>query len=83
MLLIPSINCEVSLILTWSVNYVLTNKACREAVADHNPVLGFNIPINAAFKVKDTKLYVPAVTLSTQDDNKLLEQLIKRILKKN
>ena len=76
MLLIPSINCEVSLILTWSVNYVLTNKACREAVADHNP-------INAAFKVKDTKLYVPAVTLSTQDDNKLLEQLIKRILKKN
>ena len=83
MLDVPSINCEVSLILTWSVNCVLTSKVYREVVANHNPVLGINFPINAAFKLKDTKLYVPVVTLSTQDDNKLLEQLIKRILKNN
>ena len=29
----------------------------------------------ATFKITDTKLYVPTVTLSTEDDNKLLEQL--------
>ena len=29
----------------------------------------------ATFKITDTKLYVPIVTLSTEDDNKLLEQL--------
>ena len=34
-----------------------------------------NNPTNATFKTTDTKLYVPVVTLSTEDDNKLLEQL--------
>ena len=29
----------------------------------------------ATFKITDTKLYVPIVTLSTEDNNKLLEQL--------
>ena len=29
----------------------------------------------ATFKIRDTKSYVPVVTLSTQDDNKLLQQL--------
>ena len=32
-------------------------------------------PTNATFKITDTKLYVPVVTLSTEDDNKFLEQL--------
>ena len=30
---------------------------------------------NATFEIKDTKLYAPVVTLSIQDNNKLLEQL--------
>ena len=34
-----------------------------------------NNPTNATFKTTDAKLYVPVVTLSTEDDNKLLEQL--------
>ena len=34
-----------------------------------------NTPTNATFKITDTKLYVPVVTLSTKDDNKFLEQL--------
>ena len=33
-----------------------------------------NNPTNATFKTTDAKLYVPVVTLSTEDDNKLLEQ---------
>ena len=28
-----------------------------------------------AFKITDTKLYVPVVTLSTKDDNNFLEKL--------
>ena len=40
----------------------------------------------ATFKTTDTKLYVPVVTLSTEDDNNFLEQLIsgfKRTIKWN
>ena len=39
---------------------------------------------NATFQIKHTKLYVPVVTLSTEDDNKFLEQLktgFKRAIK--
>ena len=32
-------------------------------------------PLGATFKVKDTKLYVPLVTLSKENDIKLFEQL--------
>ena len=41
---------------------------------------------NATFKISDTKLYVPVVTLSTENDNKILEQLkrgFKRTIKWN
>ena len=34
-----------------------------------------NAPTNATLKITDSKLYVPVVTLSTEDDNKLLKQL--------
>ena len=43
-------------------------------------------PESATFKIKDCKLYVPAVTLSAKNDNKLLEQLkrgFKRTIKWN
>ena len=38
-------------------------------------------PTNATFQITDTKLYVPAVTLSTEYDKRSLEQLrtIKKI----
>ena len=69
------INCEVSLILIWSENCVLTSKAYREVVAGDNSVLGINAPTNVTFKRTDTKLYVPVVTLSTGNNNKLLNQI--------
>ena len=75
---IPVINCEINLILTWSENYVLRSKATRAAVPAQggNPaVTGNDNPINVTFKITDTKLYVPVVTLSTENDKKLLEQL--------
>ena len=82
---IPLINCEINLILTRSENCVITSKATRDANPDADPaVVTVNNPTNATLKITDTKLYVPAVTLSTEDDNKLLEQLktgFKRTIK--
>ena len=57
----PLINCEAELILNWSANCVIiyTN------VANQVPT----------FTITETNLYVPVVTLSTQDNAKLLPQL--------
>ena len=84
---IPLINCEINLILAWPENCVITSKATRDSDPDSDPaVAAVNNPANATFKITDTKLYVPVVTLSTEDDNKLLEQLktgFKRTIKWN
>ena len=73
---IPLTNCEVELILTWFNNCVLIDKSTREADYAANPnVYETDNPQNATFKITDTKLYVPVVTLSKEDDIKLLEQL--------
>ena len=62
--------------LTWSKNCVRTDKNTQDADLNANPPLPeITVHAGATFKVTDTKLYVPVVTLSTQDDNKLLEQL--------
>ena len=55
------INCDVNFILTWSANCVIvsTNVANQ----------------GATFTITETKLYVSVVTLSTQDNAKLLTQL--------
>ena len=85
----PLINCEVSLTLTWFENCVLTDITTQNAVAaqGNNPARpAINGPKNATFKITDTKCYVPIVTLSTQNDNKLLEQLrtgFKKTIKLN
>ena len=81
----PLINCEINLILTWSENFVLTSIPTRDANPDANPAIAaVNNPTNAIFKITDTKLYVPVITLSTKDDNNFLEQLksgFKRTIK--
>ena len=79
----PLINCEVSLTLTWSESCVLTSKATKNAAPGLNAI---NNPTGATFKMKDTKSYVPVVTLSAENDNKLLEKLkigFKRTIKWN
>ena len=68
----PLVNCKLNLILTWSTNCVIvsTNVANQ----------------NATFAITDTKLYVPVVTISTQDNSKLLQQLksdFKRVINWN
>ena len=54
----------------------ITTQAARIANPDP-PVEArerIDAPTNAAFKITDTKLYVPVVTLSTEDDIHFLEQ---------
>ena len=80
----PLINCEVSLTLTWSKNCVLTDittQTARAAQGDNPARPAIHAP---TFKITDTKLYVPVVTLSAKDDNNFLEQLkseFKRTIK--
>ena len=84
---IPLINCEIELILTWFKNCVLISKATGEVNYDTDPaVRKIDNPENATFQITDTKLYVPVVTLSKENDIKLLEQLksgFKRTIKWN
>ena len=78
----PLVNCEMSLILTWSRECVIT---CTErrviTITRRDTSL-----TNATFQITDTKLYVPVVTLSTEYDKRPLEQLrtrFKRTIKWN
>ena len=78
----PLINCEVSLNLTWSEKCVITSLEKREITNTRKD----SSPTSATFKITDTKLYVPVVTLSAKDDNNFLEQLklgFKRTIKWN
>ena len=84
---IPLINCEVELTLTWFKNCVLTDKSTGEANYGANPVVyERDNPVNATFKITNLKLYVPVVTLSKENDIKILEQFktgLKRTIKWN
>ena len=73
---IPLINCEVSLVLSWYGNCVITSleKRLVTAVQGSNPAVYDDSPTNAVFKITDCKLYAPVVTLSAENDNKHLEQ---------
>ena len=84
---IPLINREVELILTWFKNCVLIDKLTRDANYGADPIVcKIDNPENATFQITDTKLYVSVVTLSKENDIKLLEKLksrFKRTIKWN
>ena len=73
--------------MTWFKNCILIDKLTREDDYDDDPdVYEIDNPENAIFHITDTKLYVPVVTLSKENDAKLLEQLksrFKRTIKWN
>ena len=66
----PLINCEIALVLSWYKECVLVGRAHRDPAA-----AAINSPTDAKVEITDCKLYVPIVTLSAENDNKLLEQL--------
>ena len=54
---IPLIKCEITLMLTWSENCVITSKARKDADPDVDPAkAAFNNPANAIFEINDAKL---------------------------
>ena len=68
----PLINCEVNLILTWSSTCVIASVILANQAA--------------TFALTDTKLYVPVVTLSTQENTNFFQQLksgFKRVINWN
>ena len=65
---IPLINCKVELSLKWIENYVLTTAAIGASATA-------TAEDSATFKITDAKLYVSVVTLSTEDNVKLVKQL--------
>ena len=80
------INSEVSLALTWPTYCVITSleKRLVTAAQGDNPAAYDNSPTGATFKITNCKLHVPVVTLSAENDIKLLEQLkigFKRTIK--
>ena len=83
----------MTLTLILSENCVLTDittQTARNANPKADPPVQAReriyAPTNSTFKIKDAKLYVRVVTLSTKNDNKFLEQLksgSKRTIKWN
>ena len=74
------INYELLLTLSWFKNYVITTRAYKDKFVgtgtNENPRFPeVNSLSKCTFQLTDTKLYVSVVTLSAEDDNKLLEQL--------
>ena len=65
-------NCEIELILTWSKNCFLADMAVLDAGNNNDPPAIF-APTGLEFRTKDTKLYVPVITLSKESVIKLLE----------
>ena len=58
----PLINCKVDLKLEWIKHCVLAAAGIENDGSNSN---------NIIFTIKDTKLYAPAVTLSTKDNQNL------------
>ena len=68
---IPLISCEVSLELKWNKNCVITSLEQRDIGGGNRD----NAPTGATLSITDCKLYVPAVTLSKDDEIKLLTNI--------
>ena len=81
----PLINFEIELILTLSRNCALADLIVRDAGNNNDP-LAIVPPTGLEFRIANAKLYIPVVTLSTENNKKLLEQLksgFERTIKQN
>ena len=70
----PLISCEVSLELKWNKNCIITSLKERKVDASP-PVVRDGAPTGASLAINDCKLYIPVVTLSKDDEIKLLTNL--------
>ena len=65
----PLINCEITLLLKWSASCVIVSTDIENQ--------------NATFAITDTKLYAPVVTLSQQDNAKIIRTITIWLEKSN
>ena len=70
----PLISCEVSLELKWNKNCIITSLEHR-AIDENDPPNRDGAPTGATLTIYDCKLYIPVVTLSKDDEIKLLTNL--------
>ena len=70
----PLISCEVSLALKWNKNCVITSLERRQ-VDTGPPIIRDNTKTGATLAINDCKFYIPVVTLSKDDEIKLLTNL--------
>ena len=70
----PLISCEVSLNLKWNKNCVITSLQQRP-IDENNPPNRDNVPTGATLAINDCRLYIPVVTVSKDDEIKLLTNL--------
>ena len=68
---IPLISCKVFLELKWDKNWIITSLEQRDIGGGNRD----NAPTGGTLAINDCKLYVPAVTLSKDDEIKLLTNL--------
>ena len=82
----PQINCEIELHLSWSQECIISETYKTPEVSANpdpnppNPLIQAEAPTNATFQINNAKLYVPVVTLSLNDNIKILEN-VKQDLK--
>ena len=75
------INCEIELDFSWSRNCVISEiLRTFRAVPNTNPIWyeATSQTTSATFQINNAKLYVPVVTLSTDDNIKFLENIKQR-----
>ena len=72
------INCEIELVLTWSKSCALADVTLRAAGNNNDPP-AIVAPTGLKFQITDTKLYIPVVTLSTENDKKTFRTIKIRI----
>ena len=72
------INCETELILTWSKNCALPDMTVR-AVGNNNDSAAIVAPTGLEFQTTNTKLHVPVVTLSKENEKKTFRVIKIRI----
>ena len=72
--LMPLINCKLALKLKWTKYCVFSAGGTENDINDNDNAN------NIIFTIKDTKLYVPVVTLSARDNQKL-SKLLKMSIK--
>ena len=72
---IPLISCEVSLELKWNKSCVITSLKTKDKLIAGPPVVRDGVPTGASLAINNCKLYIPVVTLSKDDEIKLLTNL--------